>query len=205
MTPPSSAAADRAKKTLITEMWRLVVDEQSYSDDLPAWVRHNGGTRSEEAPTDPLAAALHRLLRAGIDPEDLTDVVRALQVEVLYNVCQLLDDPTLIDVAVPARRGSPLRWEITAVRDTDPEQRVPVLGLHEEFEDADPTGRCGETRGRPIPARIPGKPLYARLAVAHARAGDRRTAIEVWRKATGASLVEAKKALDALLKRTAQV
>jgi len=63
----------------------------------------------------------------------------------------------------------------------------------------DPSGRGGEPRGRPIPARLPGQPLYARLAVAQALAGDRFAAIKTWRAATGDTSAKAKAAIDALL------
>jgi hypothetical protein len=140
--------------------------------------RHTGRRGRERG----YAAALQRLLAAGVAPDDLTDVVRTMQHEIIYNVCQLLDDPGLLGI-----RGE-RRWTLTV----DGE-------LHSSLDEHDPSGRHGEPRGRPVPARLLGRPLYARLAVAQARAGDRLAAIGTWRAATGDTTMAAKAAIDALL------
>jgi hypothetical protein len=93
-------------------------------------------------------AALHRILARGADADDLTDVVRAMQYEIIYNVCQLLDDPALLGIR---RRVPPgqvkVRWELTAVR-TAPAERRPIGDLHTELDEHDPSGRGGEPRSR---------------------------------------------------------
>ncbi|PRY44884.1 hypothetical protein [Umezawaea tangerina] len=187
-----------ARSRFLAELWRLVVDEDDEVDGTPAWVESwSRGTPPGAVPEHPTAAALHRILARGVDPDDLTDVVRAMQHEVVGNVCLLLDDPALLGVAPDEDRAG-IGWELTAVRSAPPDRR-PMGDLHAAVDEHDPTGRAGEPRGRPVPARLPGQPPHARTAVAQARAGDRLGAIRTWRAATGTTAVEAKAALDALL------
>jgi hypothetical protein len=192
--------ADRCRELFLTDLWSLLIDEDERAADRPSWIESwFRGVPEGAVPQDPTAAALSRILASGADADDLTDVVRAMQHEIIYNVCQLLDDPSLLGIRgdVPpgeARAG----WELTAVRDAPPDRR-PIGELHSELDARDPSGRGGEPRGRPLPAVLPGLPSYAGLAVAQARAGDRLAAIKTWRAATGASTAGAKAAIDALL------
>ncbi|SFY45023.1 hypothetical protein [Streptomyces atratus] len=166
----------RALQSFLAALWSMVVDEDSYTDGHPSWLEPElRGHQQGSAPAGPEASALQRVLACGVDPDDLTDVVRGVQHEVLYNVCQLLDDPGLLGIGLDHEGAPPaeFRWELVAVRDEEPAGRAPVHGLHSSLDELDPSGRHGEPRGRPIPARLPGHPLHARLAVAHARAGDR--------------------------------
>ncbi|MEE1774210.1 hypothetical protein PUR34_40085 [Streptomyces sp. JV185] len=194
----------RALRSFLAVLWSMAVDEDSYTDGYPSWLEPElKSRRQDSAPAGPGASALQRVLGCGVDPDDLTDLVREMQHEVLYNVCQLIDDPGLLGIGMDHEGSRPpeFRWELVAVRDEEPTGRVPVHGLHSSLDELDPSGRHGEPRGRPIPARLPGQPLHARLAVAHARAGDRIRAIATWRKATGATVTEAKAAIDLLLDR----
>ncbi|MGW1406194.1 hypothetical protein [Streptomyces sp. NPDC002403] len=197
----------RALQSFLATLWSMVVNEDGYTDGHPSWLEPE--LRSDQQGNDPAGpgtSALQRVLACGVDPDDLTDVVREVQHAVLYNVCQLLDDPGLLGIGTDHEGSRPeeFRWELVAVRDDEPAGRVPVHGLHSSLDELDPSGRHGEPRGRPIPARLPDQPLHARLAVAHARAGDRIRAISTWRKATGATVTEAKAAVDLLLDRAGQ-
>jgi hypothetical protein len=188
----------RSRDQFLTALWSLLIDEDDQRTGSPAWIESwFRGTPPGTVPDDPTAAALHRILASGADVDDLTDVVRAMQHEVVYNTCQLLDDPALLGI----REDTGFGWELTAVRTTSPD-RQPIGELHSALDEHDPTGRAGEPRGRPVPARLPGQPPHARIAVAHARAGDRLAAIKTWRAATGATPTEAKAAIDALLAAT---
>jgi hypothetical protein len=171
----------------LTDLWSLLVDEDELVDGRPSWLESwFRGTPAGQIPDHPTAAALHRILAAGVDVDDLTDVVRTMQHEIIYNVCQLLDDPGLLGI-----RGG-RDWALTV-------DGEPIGELHSSLDEHDPSGRHGEPRGRPVPARLPGQPAHARIAVAQARAGDRLTAIRTWREATGDTPAAAKAAIDTLL------
>jgi hypothetical protein len=191
-----------ALQLFLTTVWSMVVDEDSYTGGYPSWIESwLRGREQGSALGSASAAALDRILACGVDPEDLTDVVRQMQHELVRNVCELIDDPGLLGIGLDEDWSEQVdfHWELVAVRTTGPAGRAPIDGLHSSLDEFDPSGRSGEPRGRPIPARLPGYPLHARLAVAHARAGDRIQAINTWRKATGAPLMEAKAAVDLLL------
>ncbi|WP_406097083.1 hypothetical protein [Kitasatospora purpeofusca] len=189
-----------ALQSFLTTMWSMVVDEDSYTDGHPSWIDLSGHQQGT-VPTGAGTGALHRILACGVNPDDLTDVVREMQHNLLYGVCQLIDDPGLLGIGLDEEWSEPtdFRWELVAVRTTGPAGRAPIHGLHSSLDDLDPSGRDGATRDRPVPARLPGYPLHARLAVAQARGGDRIQAINTWRKATGAPVTEAKAAIDLLL------
>jgi hypothetical protein len=147
----------RCRELFLTNLWGLLVKEDEWVDGYPSWIESwIRGIPPGSVPDD----ALHRILARGVDLDDLTDVVRNMQYEVIYNVCQLLDDPALPGI----RRGThpdqvEAGWELTAVRTAPPADRRPIGELHADLDDYDPRGRCGEPRGRPVPARLPGQPL----------------------------------------------
>jgi hypothetical protein len=205
MTGPDDPAVDdwvdRAHELFLTDVWGLLVDEDDRVDGYPSWVESwLRGLAPGGVPDHPTAAALHRVLAAGVDVDDLTDVVRAMQYELLYSVCQLLDDPGLLGIRIDVDPDEVAAgWQLMAVRGAPTPDRRPIYELHSSLGEYDPSGRAGEPRGRPIPAHLPGQPLYARLAVAQARAGDKLAAIRTWRAATGATSADAKAAIDGLL------
>ncbi|MER5850675.1 hypothetical protein ABT126_27530 [Streptomyces sp. NPDC002012] len=192
----------QARQSFLTTVWNMAVDEDAYTDGSPSWIESwLRGHEQGSVPGSASAAALHRILACGADPDDLTDVVRQMQHDLAYNVCQLIDDPGLLGIGLDEdwSEQTDFRWELVAVRTAQPTERAPIDGLHSSLDELDPSGRGGEPRSRPVPARLPGYPLHARLAVAHVRSGDRIQAINTWRKATGASVMEAKAAIDQLL------
>ncbi|MEY9933221.1 hypothetical protein ABH926_007874 [Catenulispora sp. GP43] len=191
-----------ARQSFLTTVWSMVVDEDSYSDGRPSWIDLRGDQQGG-VPAGTGADALQRILACGADPDDLTDVVREMQHNLLYGVCQLIDDPGLLGIGLDEEWSEPTdpRWELVAVRTVGPAGQAPIRDLHSSLDAVDPSGRDGAPCGRPIPARLPG---YARLAVAHAHAGDRIQAITTWRKATGAPVSEAKAAVDLLLDQVQQ-
>ncbi len=70
-----------ARFLFLKAMWECVID-----DDDASWMK-NWADRKH-----PTAAAVEPMLAEGIDPDDLTDVARDMQVAVLLNVCCALDD-----------------------------------------------------------------------------------------------------------------
>lgn len=97
----------------------------------------------------PVAKAIERLLSCGIDPADLTDVVRAMQVETLFNVCQLLDNPAHGIEALQEKITENIEWRV-AEYDGERGQvgSRAILDIHESFHSMDPTGREGRPRDR---------------------------------------------------------
>jgi hypothetical protein len=61
-------------------------------------------------PKHPVPAAIARMLAKGIDPADLTDVVRAMEVDVLFNVAQLLDGDSAGVADMQAKIAENVEW-----------------------------------------------------------------------------------------------
>jgi hypothetical protein len=113
-----------AGELLLRGLWSTVIDETQPLD--PA---RSGG------------AALQRLLDNGADPADLVDLMRETQVETIYNVAQLIDDPAeALGIDVPVGIELCVR-----AADTDAQAR-PLYSLHSGLMELDPAGRHGEPR-----------------------------------------------------------
>lgn len=131
-----------ARWVLLTGLWRCV----EAADD-GAWLV----ARADE--DSPVAAAIGRMLERGIDPADLTAVVRDMQISALYHACQLLDDgehgiEDLRDVITEA-----VEWQLGELDGESGEIGRPIEELHAEFHDFDPTGRGGGPKKRARRAR----------------------------------------------------
>ncbi len=125
-----------ARYLLLRGLWACAIDE----DDR--W-------QKQWSQTSPVAAAIGRMLAKGIDPADLTDVVRAMQVETLFNVCQLMDNPAHGIEELQEKIPENIEWRIA---EYDGEKGVvgkrAILDIHESFYSMDPTGREGSPRKR---------------------------------------------------------
>jgi hypothetical protein len=156
MTEPEDAGdwPERSRMALLREMWNQVIVEDHYVDGVPGWIEswfrsHQPGVE----PSDPTAAALFRILASGADPDDVTVVVKVMQEEVLYNVCQLIDEPGLLEVDLNEDPdAAEIGWRLLAERTAPPAATAPIGDLHTDFWDADPTGRQGAPRDRGQPA-----------------------------------------------------
>ncbi len=118
--------------------WRSVVPEGD-NDWIEAY------RKPAKDPNGPLAGisrALNCLLAHGIDPSDLTEVVRVMQYEVLFSLCYLLDDPHPaiegLENALPEL--SSIGWGLFEVDEKGHVGR-PISGLHESVLETDPSGR----------------------------------------------------------------
>lgn len=125
-----------ARYLLLRGLWACAIEE----DDRwqKQWYRES-----------PVAKSIERLLAKGIDPADLTDVVRAMQVETLFNVCQLLDNPGHGIEELQEKISENIEWRV-AEYDGE-KQKVgerAILDIHESFHSMDPTGREGQPRDR---------------------------------------------------------
>jgi hypothetical protein len=105
-------------------LWNLVVDESN-----PSELSRLG------------SPGIDRLLKSGINPDDLLDAIRETQVSLIYNVAHLLDWPTetqgLEDELQPELS---VRFR---ERESTP---LPVYEFHSNLEALDPTGRGGAPR-----------------------------------------------------------
>lgn len=140
-----------ARALFLVAAWQLVIDEEARTPTAgePAWIESwLRWPRSQNIPPTGIAAALARMLAAGIDPDDLTDVVRAMQLDVLINLCSLLDMEGLEPIfdRAPALRDA-VAWRLCASAPDDAPPAA-IESLHESVYHYDPTGRDGEPRNR---------------------------------------------------------
>ncbi|GAA5162974.1 hypothetical protein [Viridibacterium curvum] len=117
----------------LRQAWSRVISE---NDDT--WIEDNIATATTH-PDQPFAGighALGRMLSAGVAREDIVDLARGMQGQLLFDICYLLGDPSLPDSSVDE-----VGWTLV---ETD-EDYAPTLnaieGLHESVLDTDPTGR----------------------------------------------------------------
>jgi hypothetical protein len=121
-----------ARFLFLRQAWRAVVREGDAT-----WI-DQAILRAERHPAEPYAGVGHALknLRArGAMDEEITDVVRGMQAELLFQFCYLLEDPGDVEPEV-----ADVSW---AFVQTDEEGNVvnAVNGLHESVLETDPTGR----------------------------------------------------------------
>ncbi len=95
--------------------------------------------RGELIPEEPFAgvgAALRRCLDQGVSAQDLNDIVRGKQAELLFNLCYLLNDPSFVE-----KELNDLEWGLFQV-DGDGNPMPPRIGfLHKSVLETDPSGR----------------------------------------------------------------
>ena len=113
-----------ARWLFLTGLWRAV---------LPDGNEWDGGSPAAE-----------RLVAAGGDPRDLGAVIREAQIDLLFEVCQLLDDSAHGIEDLQAQIPETVQWRLCEVdADEKPTGRV-LLDVHASFHKLDPTGRDGE-------------------------------------------------------------
>jgi hypothetical protein len=86
-------------------------------------------------PGGDIAPALKRLLAEGAAESDLTAIVRTMQWRLLFELCQLLDDPGCLEDEVGG-----MAWRLFQVDEED-QPIAAMLGLSESVLETDPTGR----------------------------------------------------------------
>ena len=124
----------------LREAWRLVVPE-----DDSAWIKSDLQV-AEEEPDESYAGAglaIASLRAKGATDEELTDLVRAKQAELLFGFCYLLADPNLKASEGVAEVG----WMLVERR-PDGSLGAAIDCLHESVLESDPTGREMRPRGK---------------------------------------------------------
>jgi hypothetical protein len=94
----------------------------------------------------PVPAAIQRMLDSGIDPQDLTAVVRDAQINALFNMSQLLDDAAHGIAHLQDKIAENVEWRLVEYDGINRKTKRLIEGLHESFHQADPTGRRGEPK-----------------------------------------------------------
>lgn len=121
-----------ARFLFLRQAWRSIVDEDD-TGWIDAHVR-GSATRPDE-PYAGVGHALTALRRRGATDGELTDLVRGMQAELLFSLCQLLQDPGDLEPEVDN-----VVWALTQI-----DARGNVLGvidgLQESVLETDPTGR----------------------------------------------------------------
>jgi hypothetical protein len=131
----------------LRQAWKLVV-----SEDEPGWVdsRAAGADPDSDRPYSSTYLAANALRAKGATNEELTDLVRGMQAELLFGLLYRLGDPDLNDDTDLKAAGIDMSWGLFQVDDAG-EPGVSISGLHESMLDTDPTGR--EMRPRPKPKK----------------------------------------------------
>jgi hypothetical protein len=127
-----------ARYLFLRQAWRSIVPEGD-----SRWI-DAAVARAESDPDEPCAGAglaLARLRAKGATDEDLTELVRAMQAELLSSFCYLLEDPGDVEDGV-----SDIAWALVQIDDAG-SVLGEIGGLHESVLETDPTGR--EMRPRP--------------------------------------------------------
>lgn len=133
-TSQSSEGINQLHRFLfLRQAWRLVASE---SDDK--WIDEQVA-HSIENPEQPFAGighALRRMLVAGVSREDIVDLARGMQAQLLFELCYLLEDPSIGDSSVAS-----IGWALVETdADYEPTHET-ISALHESVLDTDPTGR----------------------------------------------------------------
>jgi hypothetical protein len=116
---------------LLTAFWRCVVTESD------TWQRHWAKGHAVDS-------AITRILAKGVSAEDLTLVVRQMQIDALFNAVQVLDHPSHGIEDLQEKITGNVEWRVASF-DGESESVGARLGeLHGTFLNLDPEGRMGE-------------------------------------------------------------
>jgi len=132
-----------ARYVFLRQAWKQVVppDDATWID---AWMKTT--KKDPSGPGAGTGAALERLLAAGADREDLHEVVRGMQWELLFSFCYLLEDPGQLEPEI-----ADMSWQLMRIND-EGDCIGHIGGLHESVLETEPAGR----EMRPAPPRPPG-------------------------------------------------
>ena len=125
----------------LRQAWARVASE---SDD--EWIEKQVA-HSKKDPRQPFAGTGHaiaRMLAAGVVREDIVDLARGMQAQLLFDICYLLDDPSISEANI-----DDLGWTLVETdADFEPTPET-ISGLHESVLGTDPTGREMRPRNAP--------------------------------------------------------
>jgi hypothetical protein len=121
-----------ARFLFLRQAWRQIV-----ADGDVTWIDREiqFAKRSPDAPGAGLGHSLSRLLSGGANREDLTELARTVQWQLLHGLCYQLSDPSIAESEL-----GHVRWGLFEVNN-DGKPGRPIEGLHESVLETDPTGR----------------------------------------------------------------
>jgi len=117
----------RVRRDLLKTAWEQILGPQE-TDWIESLIEQ--ARREPNGPGSGAGPALERLLAAGADPGDLTEIVRVMQYEALFGFLYSLEDPP----------HSAFSWKIFRT-DEDASPLEPVDAVYESLLSADPTGK----------------------------------------------------------------
>ncbi|WP_144290287.1 hypothetical protein [Chitinilyticum litopenaei] len=161
---------------LISGLWKLVIDETK-----PELLAKIGG------------ATVRRLLDSGHDVEDLVDVVRETQVDMLYNMAQLIDWPTE-HVSISEQLETEINVRFTKMGGAS----LPIYGLHGDVMTRDPSGRSGEPRSLDVRRLQKFSDDKRDQLLRLVQAGKLSEAALLWKKQWGGNLKDCLKSVQSL-------
>jgi hypothetical protein len=148
-----SAEARRAKLTRLLELAGAAdpaaLADSEVAEGIPQLARYlfpDGATdwidravrAAEDDPGSPgagMGLVLNRLLAKGAAREDLSELARTAQWQLLHDICYLLSDPSIDEQEL-----SHVGWALFEVSDAGEIGRC-INGLHESVLETDPSGR----------------------------------------------------------------
>jgi hypothetical protein len=124
----------------LRQAWRNVLEDNDVT-----WIDRQvrESERHRDGPYAGVGAALKRCIAKGVAAQDLTDIARGVQAQMLFQVCYLLDDPSFTE---PELRD--FCWGLFEVDEDGKAVGARVGGLHESVLHTDPTGREMRPRKR---------------------------------------------------------
>lgn len=130
-----------ARLVFLRRAWKRVI-----ADGSTAWIDAliRGADRDPRGPGAGAGPALRRLLAVGADPNDLAEVVRVMQWELLFGLTYQLGAPD--EAEYPSADMPRVKWALFEVNNDDEPGR-PIAGLHESVLDTDPSGREMRPKG----------------------------------------------------------
>lgn len=112
--------------------WDLIV-----SDGDTSWI-DSSIKRTSPSSNEPYAGSAHalrRLMACGVSKDDINEVVRCAQAELLFGICYQMDDSSSVD-----GNDDYAEWALMLL-DDDENPIKSIGGLHESVLHTDPSGR----------------------------------------------------------------
>lgn len=126
----------------ISQLHRFLFLRQAWShivhEDDTSWVQAeiDSAQQNPDAPYAGVGHAAKRCLEKGVSPQDLTDIVRGTQAELLFQLCYMLEDPMFGEEEL-----DDVGWCLVEANGDGEPNGPPIESLHESVLEMDPTGR----------------------------------------------------------------